>query len=107
VVRATGEDAEREPLIRERGLPVAYDGPEGLAGPPTMYVLNVLDAAAEDGLGPCAFLDAGPPGGPASCTIHATRPDVCRAVDCSLFAGAWERLHALGLLTPGGERGAK
>lgn len=99
-VRATAADARREPRIAERGLPVAYEGPR-----PSEYLLNVLDAAAPDGLGACAFLDAGPPGGPASCTIHATRPEVCRQVDCALFAEAGARLLALGLLTPGGPEG--
>ena len=63
-------DAEREPKIREIGLPILSPpqfGPRELMG----YILPNQNGA-------CAFLDASTK----SCTIYKTRPTACRVFDC-------------------------
>ena len=69
------EDAEREPLIREKGSPiylpaeVTESGQKELVG----YLLN-----GQSNEQACAFLDSATN----LCQIHATRPLVCRLFDC-------------------------
>jgi Fe-S-cluster containining protein len=85
------EDAEREPKIKEKGLPI-YTPPEltrsgkrELSG----YLLNV----PENGHA-CAFLDRTTN----LCTIHATRPLLCRLFDCD--GDGKDQLIELGWLPP-------
>lgn len=86
------EDAEREPKIRERGSPIYTDarltasGQRELAG----YMLNSPDNDYA-----CAFLDR------ASnlCTIHETRPLLCRLFNCD--GEGREQLIELGILDRG------
>lgn len=88
-VRATPEDVAREPRLALVGNPIAYDA----AGNPVGWLLNVLDPAARDGIGACPFYlphTDGTRGG--VCTIHETRPDVCRRVNCDAL-GVIARNH--------------
>lgn len=76
-IRATEADALREPRLALVGHPIAVNA----AGDPVAWMLNALDSSAADGIGPCQFL-AWKGERRASCTIHDTRPDVCRRLDC-------------------------
>jgi Fe-S-cluster containining protein len=84
------EDAEREPRIKERGAPIytppelTQSGERELEG----YLLNGRDLA-------CVFLDQETN----LCTIHETRPLVCRLFDCE--GEGREQLIELGILSRG------
>lgn len=73
IIEVLLEDAEREPKIRERGSPIytaaelTRSGQRELSG----YLLNGPGGA-------CVFLDQETN----LCTIHATRPLVCRLFNC-------------------------
>ncbi len=78
-VRADAADAAREPRLALVGHPIAYDA----AGNPVGWLLNTLDPSERDGIGACPFFlpaTNGDRGG--ICTIHETRPEVCRRVNC-------------------------
>jgi hypothetical protein len=80
-IRATVSDVAREPRLAEVGTPFAYDE----KGEPVAWLLNPITTEGLDGLGPCPFLKPPAPDDPAKaavCTIHETRPDVCRRLDC-------------------------
>ena len=70
IIEASLRDAEREPRIAERGRPIYDDmwGPKEQIG----WFLNDPEH------GHCVFFD------PQTrlCTIHATRPLICRLFDC-------------------------
>jgi hypothetical protein len=73
IIETCLQDAEVEPLIKERGSPI-YTGPEFTASGQRElqgYLLNGKD-------GHCVFLDDSAN----LCTIHATRPLVCRLFQC-------------------------
>ncbi len=76
VIRVGPADVAREPRLAELGHPVECDE----NGRPMLWMLNVLDATARQGVGPCQFLAWDD--GAGVCTIHETRPDVCRRLDC-------------------------
>lgn len=81
------QDAEMEPKIKERGSPICM--PAALTGTGkdelTGYLLNGKDGA-------CVFLDQVTN----LCTIHATRPLVCRLFNCD--GEGREQLIELGYL---------
>jgi Fe-S-cluster containining protein len=72
VVEVLPEDAEREPLIREKGSPIYTDARLTKSGKPELegYLLST-------GKG-CVFLHAETQ----LCMIYRTRPFVCRLFDC-------------------------
>ncbi len=73
IIETCLQDAEVEPQIKERGSPI-YTGPEFTASGERElqgYLLNGKD-------GHCVFLDDAMN----LCTIHATRPLVCRLFQC-------------------------
>jgi Fe-S-cluster containining protein len=82
-------DAQREPFIRERCPPIytpaelTESGKAELEG----YLLNDPD-------GPCVFLNQETN----LCTIHATRPLVCRLFDCD--GEGRDQLIELGVTPP-------
>ena len=78
-IRATESDVAREPRLGEVGVPVAYDGDR-----PTVWLVNALDEKEPDGIGGCQFFER--TDGTGRCTIHPTRPDVCRRLDCDALA---------------------
>ena len=83
------EDAEREPKIKELGLPIYMDaeltesGQRELSG----YLLNVQSNEYA-----CAFLDRESN----LCKIYPTRPLVCRLFDCQ--GEGREQLIELGVI---------
>lgn len=88
-IRATASDTAREPRLALVGNPIAYDA----AGNPVAWLLNTLDHSERDGIGACPFFlpaTNGDRGG--VCTIHDTRPDVCRRLDCDTL-GEIARKH--------------
>lgn len=73
IIETCLQDAEVEPLIKERGSPI-YTGPEFTASGQRElqgYLLNGKE-------GHCVFLDDAAN----ICTIHTTRPLVCRLFQC-------------------------
>ena len=72
VIEVLPEDAEREPLIREKGSPIYTDARLTKSGKPELegYLLST-------GKG-CVFLNAQTK----LCTIYRTRPLACRLFDC-------------------------
>ena len=73
IIEACLQDAEVEPLIKQRGSPI-YNGPEFTASGQRElqgYMLNGKE-------GHCVFLDDGTN----LCSIYATRPLVCRLFEC-------------------------
>jgi Fe-S-cluster containining protein len=92
IIEATVEDAEREPLIAEKGSPI-YAHPELTeSGKPELegYMLN-------GGKG-CVFLNPET----SLCGIYETRPLSCRLFNCD--GEDRDRLVQLGILPPKGER---
>lgn len=90
------EDAEREPKIREVGSPTFMPAQFTASGQPelTGYILN----SKTNGYA-CAFLDKTTN----LCTIHGTRPLICRLFNCDSGEGR-EQMIELGLLpTPTGD----
>lgn len=83
-VRVTWSDAMREPRILAEGRPVPGPGDE------PEFILN--RAGADEAQGPCVFLQEAD--GVALCGIHATRPEVCRLVNCDLLLQLGSRLAA-------------
>lgn len=83
-VRVNWADAMREPRILAEGRPIpgTEDEPE--------FILN--RAGANGSQGPCVFLEE--TGDVALCGIHATRPEVCRLVDCDQLLQLGSRLAA-------------
>src|SRR5205807_2014519 len=87
LIEVTLEDARREPKIKELGSPtytpaiLTKSGQRELEG----YLLNGQD-------GPCVFLDQAQN----LCTIHPTRPLICRLFDCD--HDGREQLIELGIL---------
>jgi Fe-S-cluster containining protein len=75
IVEVTAQDAEREPLIKERGSSIVADARYTESGQPDIigYMLN-----SKDNDYACTFLDR--PSG--LCGIYPTRPLVCRLFDC-------------------------
>lgn len=75
LIEVSLRDAEREPKIKERGRPIRdtdaelYEGRYAIGG----YLLN-----SKDNGGACAFFDRTA----RLCTIHETRPLVCRVFNC-------------------------
>lgn len=69
IIETSIRDAEREPQIKEQGSPIYDDmsGTRELVG----YLLNGQDGA-------CVFFDRES----RLCTVHETRPLVCRVYDC-------------------------
>jgi Fe-S-cluster containining protein len=94
IIEADVDDAKREPKIAERGSPIytpaelTGTGKDELEG----YMLN--DAA--NGYA-CTFLNTATN----LCSIHPTRPWVCRAFDCD--GEQREELVQLGILPPKGQ----
>ncbi len=84
IIEVELSDAEREPLIAARG--------SQLKGFDNELVGYTLNNAANDWA--CTFLDRATN----RCTIHATRPDVCREFDCDGAQRA--ELVELGILPP-------
>lgn len=93
IIEVDVEDAKREPKIAERGSPtytsaeLTESGKRELEG----YLLNDVK---NDGA--CTFLDRTTN----LCTIHETRPWVCRVFDCD--GEQREELVQLGILPPRG-----
>jgi Fe-S-cluster containining protein len=73
IIETCLQDAEVEPLIKERGSPI-YTGPEFTASGQREIQGYLLNGKA----GHCVFLDDGNN----LCTIYATRPLVCRLFQC-------------------------
>jgi Fe-S-cluster containining protein len=91
IVEVGLDDAEREPKIKELGSPL-YTPPELTASGQRElegYMLNSRDDMA------CVFLDRRTN----LCTIHATRPLLCRLFDCD--GEGRERLIELGIIDRG------
>ena len=67
-------DAEREPKIAELGSPINWPADVSVSGRDELigYIINKPDGSG------CLFLDDATN----ACTIHATRPLVCRLFDC-------------------------
>ena len=73
IIETCLQDAEVEPLIKERGSPI-YTGPEFTASGERELHGYMLNGKA----GHCVFLDDSTN----LCTIYATRPLVCRLFQC-------------------------
>jgi len=73
IIEACLQDAEVEPRIKERGSPI-YTGPEFTASGQRELEGYLLNGKG----GSCVFLDEERN----LCTIHATRPLVCRLFQC-------------------------
>ena len=83
-------DGEREPKIKERGAPIYQDARLTRSGQRQLigYLLN--DTSGTDMS--CVFLDHATN----LCSIHATRPMLCRLFDCE--GAGREQLIELGIL---------
>ena len=77
ILEASLRDGEREPRIKE--LPII----KGFSEEPIGYLLNGKD-------GPCVFLDRETK----LCTIHDTRPLMCRVFNCDLERARLEKTLA-------------
>jgi len=80
IIECSLRDALREPKIAARGSPI-YDDMNGTREH-IGYLLNGGD-------GPCVFLDRETK----LCTIHTTRPLVCRVFDCDEPHPVLDSLH--------------
>jgi hypothetical protein len=87
IIEVMLEDAEVEPRIAKECSPIYTGPPETKDRELIGYLLNGKD-------GPCVFLDERSN----LCTIHATRPLVCRLFDCD--NDDREQLVELGILPP-------
>jgi hypothetical protein len=84
IIEVTREDARIEPKIREQGSPI-YTAPEMTASGKKELQGFLLNSAKNDYA--CAFLDQATN----LCTIHETRPLVCRLFDCEKdYPPSWE-----------------
>jgi Fe-S-cluster containining protein len=86
IIEVLPQDAEREPKIRERGSPLLASPDENGHREVVGYVLNSRDDIA------CVFLDRDTN----LCTIHETRPLLCRLFDCD--GEGREQLIELGII---------
>jgi len=86
LIEVLTEDAEREPRIKELGSPLLTPPDESGHRHPVGYILNSREDMA------CVFLDRATN----LCTIHETRPLLCRLFDCD--GEGREQLIELGII---------